>query len=198
MIRVYLAVNPLYKAQKTLCEKRNEEILKVKNQKVYTEKLQVWLLLEHALKDCGFDLKKLNFEKLPSGKWIADGVEFSLSHSKGVFAVAISDEPVGVDVQKHTLINHARLAQKILSTEELKEYENLSSKDKNEHIIKKWTEKESLFKAYEKGDLKYCQLSNLNYLTQVKDFEFLGEKYSISVSSKTDKKVEFVIVKYFD
>ena len=198
MIKVYLAKKPTFKGQKTKSVARNKELASIKNPKVFNEKLQVWLLLEYALKDSGFDPQNLQFEKLPSGKWTASGVNFSLSHSEGFFAVALSDEIVGVDLQKAVRIDSERLCQMILNESEFKKFANLPKRDKNAAAIKKWCEKESAFKMVNASGVSFKNLGDYNYFTQFETFTENGEDFYLAVTSPKKDKVQFIRVETFD
>ena len=80
---------------------RQAEIEKCSNEKVKREKYFVWKLLEYAIfNTIGEPIENFNFEKNPNRKWVSDRVYFSLSHSDGVVAVALSDREVGVDIER--------------------------------------------------------------------------------------------------
>ena len=71
---------------------RRAEIAGCGNERVRAQKLAVWKLLERALKETmGTDPSSLRFTLEKSGKWVADGVQFSLAHSHGLVAVALSE-----------------------------------------------------------------------------------------------------------
>ena len=59
-----------------------------------------YLLLRYCLKKEGKGelFNQIKFTKL--GKPYVNGVEFSLTHTKGMLACAVSKNPVGVDVEK--------------------------------------------------------------------------------------------------
>lgn len=198
MIKVYLTVNPQFLNKKISCSERNKELATIKNEKVFNEKLQVWLFLEYALKKSGYQIEKLNFKKLPSGKWTAQGVEFSISHNNGVYAVAISNEPVGVDVQKHVNVNFDRIVKSIFSDAELIKFELLEEPDKSVYFFKKWAQKESLYKAYDKSDVTFKNLESLGYFTKTSEFVFNGDKFTLAVSCPTIKKIEYIVIDNFD
>lgn len=128
-------------------EKRKAEIEKIKNPQVKAEKFFAWLLLEHAVKS-SFDYKLsfLNPRKTADGKWVADRIFFSISHSDGIIAVAVSDKPVGVDIQREVVPRAKNFAKKVLNERELSELEKLSGKDKSKRLIELWSKKEALFK----------------------------------------------------
>ncbi len=124
---------------------REEEIFSTQNERVRAEKYYVWKLLEEALRETyGLEMEGLAFTRDASGKWRAEGVEFSLAHSGGVVAVALARIPVGVDVEVLDAERFSRLfAEKILTEGERRRGEG-------ESALKKcvlWTKKEAIFKC---------------------------------------------------
>ena len=110
-----------------LCAERKADIAKTKNEEAKREKFYAWRLLEYAVKcGTGSDLNDLCPRKTDTGKWVADGVYFSLSHSHGTVAVCVSDRPCGVDIEELVPPRAKNFAKKALT--EL------------------WSKKESLFK----------------------------------------------------
>ena len=135
-----LTVKTVYPPQKNL------EISSCLSQKVKEEKFFAWCVLEFAIKNTfGFDLKTLNFSKQENGKWICDKCHFSISHSHGVVAVAVSNIPVGVDLE---LFEPAKSGciEKYLTLSELNHLEQLSSDKKWEFLLAVWSKKESVYK----------------------------------------------------
>ena len=128
---------------------RNDDIVNSASEKVRKEKFCAWKLLEYALLQVfGKAMREISFTRLPNGKWACDFCYFSLSHSENMVAVAISDAPVGVDIEKIAPVkNQARMAEKILTETELAEYQRFAlSPAANEFLLEAWTKKESLFK----------------------------------------------------
>ncbi|MBQ8427262.1 MAG: hypothetical protein IJX16_05840 [Clostridia bacterium] len=121
-----------------LCEERKEYIKSISDEKRKRQSLLVWKLLEFAIYNV-YGKKQLNFFN-DNGRWYdADGkINFSLSHSNNIVAVGVSDTPIGVDVEM--------VSEKILKLKaKLNPPENVENVI--EYLTKKWTEKESLFKA---------------------------------------------------
>ena len=129
------------------CEKRNEEIEICASEKRKLERFCVWKLLEYALeRTFGKKMKKLVFAKTYCGKWVCEGYEFSLSHSHGVVAVAVSRKPVGVDIELDHQMKEG-IEKKILSDVEFAEFEGVDKDKQNDYLLTKWTQKESVFKT---------------------------------------------------
>ena len=129
-------------------KERNEEIRSCTNETVKKEKYYVWKLLEYALeRTFGKKMKKLVFNKTYCGKWECEGYEFSLSHSSGAVAVAVSRRKVGVDIELKKPLKF-NLADKILSSSEYAEFNAVEEQERNDWLLKKWTQKESAFKRF--------------------------------------------------
>lgn len=152
---------------------RNEEIENIANETKKQEKYCVWKLLEFAVKDAyNKNLEEIQFSKNSNGKWFCPEFYFSLSHSTSAVAVAISSKPVGVDIEMDREIKTS-LKNKILSNNEMEEFENLADSNKNEWLIKKWTQKES---AYKKEEIQDRNLKNANL-----DY---AKTYTLSINNK--------------
>ena len=109
----------------------------------------VWVLLDYALKQTvGKGVDELSFTVDTNGKWHCDGgVDFSLSHCGNVVAVAVSAQPVGVDVEavKEHRFN-LRLANHILTGREQALFDKLPQERQPQALLEFWAKKESLFK----------------------------------------------------
>lgn len=147
--RVFLAeipnnvnVVPLYPIE------RYEEILNTSNECAKREKYFVWHLLERALLESrGIRINDVEFKKDQNGRWTAKGFDFSLSHSKGVAAVVISDTSCGIDIERVCAPKSESFSKRILADFEYAEFSSLAKESREEYLIKKWTQKEALFKA---------------------------------------------------
>ena len=146
---VYIARIPNELEVKRLSsDERNAYVEKTGNPAAKREKYFAWRLLEYALrKSLGIEISDLKFEKTASGRWITEGVEFSISHSESAVAVAISDSPVGVDIEEIKKPRSERFAKRILSLDELSVCETLNGYEKDEYLLGKWTAKEAVFKS---------------------------------------------------
>ena len=126
---------------------RTEEISLAVNERVKREKYYVWKLLEYAFNDAlGIDIQDMAIKKEDSGKWSSDRCHFSLSHCDGVVAIAVSDEPVGIDVEPSSYTVRPALAEKILSENEKAGYLSLTDDGRGVFLLRCWTAKESIFK----------------------------------------------------
>lgn len=125
--------------------RRMEELSRVTNGEVLRSKRATWTLLETAMNHAfGISPSDVDLEKTENGKWECDAFCFSLSHSGKYAAAAVSDLPVGVDIEeisafekKYPPHRRERIKSKILS----------SNESRDEPLISLWTKKESIYKC---------------------------------------------------
>lgn len=157
ILDIYIAKYPFECDQKIYCQKRLEEIKKCRNEKIQNQKFYVWKLLEFALQNSlSLDVKNLFFSKKDNGKWTLNECYFSLSHSGNLVAVAVSDMPVGIDIQKNESIKITpKLLDLVLSKEEILKYPHIT----NEQLLEMWSIKECAFKMSEEKTFIPCHFS---------------------------------------
>ncbi len=182
-IKLYLAELPSTDVfGEVLPVERNEEILACSDKKVKREKYFVWKLMEKVLFDFHGITDLALAKRNPSGKWEGLGVHFSLSHSKKLLAVAVSDSVVGVDVQVERPLKNQGVIEKVFSELERGEFDKLDDEFRDVEIIKAWTKKESVFKML--GESNFLKIAKDLDITNARtfDFELNDEKYYLSVS----------------
>ncbi len=125
---------------------RQELIDKCRSERVRAEKYTSWKLLEYALKEVyDTDITKVQFYLGENGKWTCDKCYFSISHSDGIVAVAIDNQPVGIDIENMQNAKFTqKLANKILTDEEFLSF--INNGEKALHLCQYWCNKEALFK----------------------------------------------------
>ena len=124
---------PLWRLQKVQALKKQEDKIR---------SVVAFLLLERALQDLGISpVPEFAYEEF--GKPYLPGypVHFSLSHTKNAVACAVSDCPIGVDVQEKMKYS-SRLSKRICSDAECTALEN--AEDKGLVLTALWTKKEAL------------------------------------------------------
>ena len=145
---VYLAQIPNGELRNVYPEERQAEIELTKNAKLKREKYYVWRLFEYALfESFGQNISELEFTKHKSGRWSTPFCEFSLSHTDGVVAVAISNEPVGVDIEVIKPRHNDKTAKRVMAEDEYGKYQSLSEAEREEFFFSVWTSKEAIFKS---------------------------------------------------
>ncbi len=149
------------------------------------QRYATWKALDMGLSHAfGVDMRKLSFKKSKYGRWSCDKYFFSLSHTKRVAVVAVSNSEVGVDTEMLSDISHSYLSNiseafcRDVFTD--RERGSLSALDEEE-LVAMWTRKESAFKCRGTGEF-----SPLDYTLDAEDIKtgaFLldGERYILSV-----------------
>ena len=98
-------------------------------------------LLDHIMKERG---ETWHISHDSHGKpFIPGGPEISISHARGAAAVAVSDKPVGVDMEQIRCVR-SNLPKRIMSEKEYLWYQ--SERESNEAFFTLWTLKESYYK----------------------------------------------------
>lgn len=171
---------------------RNHEILGVHNEDLRLEKYWGWKTLEYALfRSFGYKLADLVFSKSKNGKWLCDKCFFSISHSNGYVAVAVSNREVGIDMEEKTAFREKCTDEAFLKGIEAR---IVSRKDASSQtpmeLLKLWTQKESLFKRKSKKDFDPLKIQITD---EVASFTFAHEnvEFLCSVSGSDVKKSFF-------
>lgn len=178
-----------------LSERRREELRSVSNERVVREKYYVWRLLEYALKkSLDVDVAGLRFEKGDNGRWSTTGCEFSLSHSGGAIAVAVSTKKIGVDVERLRIKRADNFAEYILTDAEKREYSSLSDESKEAFLTRKWCEKEAVFKSLDEAAFLPSKIEVSDFPHASEEIELAGEKYILAVAGEYIDELEFFCV----
>lgn len=165
---------------------RFSEVNRCKNEKAKHEKYLVWKLLEWVVKTSyNIDFDNLNFTKTVNGKWICPDFYFSLSHTDGALCVAVSDMPVGVDIEMKRCVRPS-LKDKILTEREKKKMDDLSECEREEFLLEAWVKKESIFKMGGGEALLPTRIDTIDSAVKVQTVDILGREYLISVASEND------------
>lgn len=109
-----------------------------------------WLLLRDAMKAEGVDIDGLPVTKNEYGKPRIEGApEFSISHAGPWAVAAVSDSPVGVDVESARCT--IGIAERFFTGEELDAAEKLSGGEQQLFLQRLWVCKEAFVKAIGTG-----------------------------------------------
>lgn len=124
------------------------EKISSKEKKSYQESLYAWWILQYFAKEW-LNISDLHVTFSENGKPIFEQFYASISHSKGVIAVAISTKEVGIDIEKVTPIAHI---EKLINT--LYAHPLETSINPTMHFYTTFTKKEAKIK-YEGKKLGY-------------------------------------------
>ena len=182
---VYFAQLPEVMGRRAIYPPERETyILQATNPQLMRQRYYVWLLLEYALQhSLGKGLYELHIQKSPHGKWESPFVYFSLAHSNNALAVAVSDMPVGVDIQEQ--IEKPTMANCALTDSEWGKF--LSAQNPNELLTELWTKKESLFKKTDKLRFLPKEIDTETTFTQTEWLDVDGKHYALSTTSPIRK-----------
>lgn len=93
----------------------------------------------------------LKYDTLKNGKPFIKGQRhFSISHSGDYVICAVSDEPLGADIEKISRMSPA-LSKKIFSPVELEKSRTLDGSELQKYLCRVWTQKESFVKLTGEG-----------------------------------------------
>ena len=162
---------------------KQERILKQKIKQNADNMLVSEILAKVVIKKIfGIDIAKQEFNYTEYGKpYLPDypDVHFNISHSGEYVACAVSDKPIGIDIQKISEYN-SDVAKRVCNGNELAQIEK--SSDKAYEFTKLWTQKEAVLKMYgtgiASGDIKHC-LENQKIKSKKIDDCWLSETISI-------------------
>ncbi len=173
---------------------RKEEILNCSSKKVIDEKYSSWKLLEKALlEQWNISLKDAEPKKTANGKWIIKEGYFSVSHSFGVVAVALSKNPVGIDVEL-ALLKKDGLEKRILTEKEFRAFNKLKQEEKEHFILTAWTKKESIFKMLGYGIFSPNEIECEDFFTTTKNVPLLDKNFYLSVATEGQSEIEYFTI----
>ena len=191
MCKVYIRKFPFGCLEKSVvCQQRQEEIDGCESVKVREQKLYVWLLLEEVLEEfLHKKISEVNFKKVGQ-KWVCDECYFSLTHCDNFVAVAVAKSRVGIDLERVNVSRFdERLASKVLTAVELRNYMSLPESERAEFLNKLWCKKEAIFKSSDKSVFSPQKLPAEGCV--IKELLCEGEKYFLAIMS--DEKIEVLI-----
>ena len=172
---------PLYPSE------RAREVESCKNDDARREKYLVWRLLEVAVKErFNLDFANLKFTKLGSGKWVTPDFYFSLSHTDGAVCVAVSQHPIGVDIERIRDVN-PRLYTRYLTERELSYLAGLDDVAQRDLFLDMWVKKESLFKLSDAEALMPRSIETTGAPVTARRLTVEGREYLLALAMENDK-----------
>ena len=143
-----------------------------------------WIALTRAIAEyaetngCTMPLPRL----LPNGKWVADNCYLSLSHTDGYVAAAVSDLPVGIDIERTDRKLPTGLIARIACGNE----KALYTAPDNTQLLQLWTAKEAVFKQTDNNDgLTVSQIDTTTHKVQTT----VTEEFVLSVATDCEEVI---------
>ena len=126
------------------------------------------------------NLDELNLRRLSNGKLTCDKGYFSISHSGSYVAVAVSERPVGVDIQKYNGEKVLDVAKKFFTEAEKRQL--AESDGKIDCFYLTWCKKEALWKSLDAQPptIATVETSNAPFTTSILNLD--GEKYYLAIT----------------
>ena len=186
-MHVYVARIPfVVESEEIFPPERAKEIETCSNEKVRQSKYYVWKLLESALmRSFGLKMKDVHFTQTASGKWECPECCFSLSHSGDLVAVALSQNSIGVDVEKKDEARFTEtLAKKILTEREEKAYSGLEQTARSAALNAIWTKKEALFKCTGEGAFIPRNVETAEAVFAIREIVCGDKRYLLTIASQ--------------
>lgn len=170
----------------TLPLERQQRIHDMKQEKSRKQSMGVGLLLQKVL--ALYHMQGSQVLVGEHGKPRVEGLEFNLSHSGNLVLCAVSDEPVGCDVE---LVRKApmQVAERYFSSDEQVYLSQFSKEAYDREFFRLWTKKESYAKMtgeglgamLGKGEIEDCHISEVEV-----------QGYAISVCAKASAPIEVI------
>lgn len=177
-----LTIGPVYP------EARQAQLDSTQNEKARLQRYAVWKLLQYAVEhSLGLPFQSLTLE-CDGSKWTCKECFFSLSHCDGAVAVAVSDKPVGVDIEPAGRQISPGIARKILTEGELSVHNALPEENQRPYLLEKWCIKESLFKAGFDGMFHSRREQSSRYAS-ADIISLSGSEYQYAIATPIPEKV---------
>ena len=171
----------VYRLLPLVSAQRREQALKYKHTFGQYCCLKSWLMLFDDVEMARY--RDIEWSYNEHGKpYLLNGPYFSISHCKEGIAVAIDEEPVGIDIEA---IRHADedLIERTMSEQEKSIIENRKSKiEKDRTFTRLWTQKEAIVKAEGVGICSFEQLQSTieNRTSNIETIDTAKYIYSIA------------------
>lgn len=188
---------------------RKEKIEKLKNKKLVGKRIQTGHFLQQVLsKETGIPIGELQFTYGTWGKpeldykamenkgfSVKERIHFNMSHSGDYVVIAVSDAPVGIDIE-HKTRNYSQIAKRCFCKGEYEDMIELPMERQPKRFLEIWTMKEAYIKWNGKGmQILFHSFDVRNpefnvYVLDIKDTGIPGE-YVVSVCGENRKGVCF-------
>ena len=164
VLNVYLAEADRFSFDFPVPEARRQEIEACADASVKQARIANWALLRLAAKH-GFSLDpdELIFDRPKNGGWTCDRFSLSFSHADGLCCVAVSNAPVGVDIETVAGMSRRLDAEKLekLRARCFTKTERNAYPETIEGFLACWTRKEAIFKASDQRVFSPVKINSL-------------------------------------
>ena len=168
-------------------DERREEALQYKHLFGQFACLKSYVMLRELLEQQGLT-HPFRFERNEHGKPFLAGhpeIHFNLSHCKNGIAVAVSDQPVGIDIESYREASDS-LLRYTMNDEERRIIEESNNPVRT--FTEYWTKKEAVFKLHGTGILREQLHTLLDGPELVETTTEEAKRYVISIATNQTKK----------
>ena len=142
--------------------------------------LKSWLMLKEGIEDLGLTIEDFRYNE--HGKpYLEHGPHFSISHCKEGIAVAISEDPIGIDIEAIRAADLS-LIERVMNDEERQELIANSPQLRDRAFTRLWTQKEAVVKMLGTGIASFEQLQKILEIGEWKLKIVEKEKYIYSIA----------------
>ena len=166
------AKNKIFQQKDKMPTKRLEAYTELDDETAKLHNIISYLLLKKILTDNNIEVDESSYNYSKDGKpyYENSNINFSISHSEDMIAVAIDDNELGIDVEKIKEVKN-NIIDRVYSKEEQKLYSEKLLDDS--FFCKTWTKKESFAKSSGKGmniDFDSITLDLESDFNEIKDY----------------------------
>ena len=162
--------------------KREEYIGRATDPDTRRERRAAWQLLLTGLKARGIDPEKTEITREECGRWTSPNVCFSLSHTQGAVAVAISDSPVGIDIEEIKERDITALSRRALTEREREELDIAPPEERLTRFYEIWCKKEAYFKTLGADAFVPNKVESAKTNAQSRVIEIDGKRFAVAVA----------------
>ena len=133
---------------KGLSDTRVRKTMRYRQAKDRKQSLGAGLLLNQCLKEYRIDIERIRYGE--HGKPEVEGICFNLSHSQDMVVCAVSEMPVGCDIEMIGELKEG-IAERFFTENEVRYLEQFQGNKKRDEFYRLWTMKESYMKMTGEG-----------------------------------------------
>lgn len=189
-----------------LPERRKEAVDRARNPEIAKKRLYTGAFLQYVLaKETGIFTERLQYEYNEWGKpaLVGSDIHFNLSHSGEYVVLAVSDQPIGIDVE-HKTKNYESLAKRCFCPEEYADIVSVDTREEQEkRFLEYWTMKEAYIKLRGEGMRipfrSFLIERQAEALSKISGQDIFGktiflDAYCISVCSEKKEALKAIVV----
>lgn len=174
---------------------RNREIENTPHEGLRQQRFLVWKLLEYAIgRSFNLKMSDLRFSQNRFGKWTCEKVWFSLAHTESFVAVAVSNSPIGVDLENIPVFLEKHSSSALEALEKIataNEWGSLSGREPTD-VLTLWVKKESVFKCSGNGRFRPYEIDTTDALLSCRKLN-LNEPLLLALCGERASRAQYYL-----